>query len=191
MDWNGPKISFWSYLEDAEMTEQQRRRGSGSDEEFWQEQRVAARYGVGMKLDRATGDDEYAEQPEPAPFGYLLTLDLYGCNVTMLADLGRAYAFLETLVCNLGVEKQAPPFVFLSPPEYTDKVGITGWVPLIESGIQVHTLQPRHYVSVVIYCCRQINESRVEGVARAFFEPHAVECKQIAVGRRYRWQDGW
>ena len=133
------------------------------------------------------GDDEYAERTPP--FGYLLTLDLYGCKETYLCDLGRAYAFLETLVCNLGVNKQAPPSVFLSPPEYTDKVGITGFVPLIESGIQIHTLQPRRYVSIVIFCCRKINEKTVKAIAQTFFEPHGIETKQIECGRKYYWVD--
>ncbi len=142
-----------------------------------------------MKFDSATGDDAYGERDDPAPFGYLMTLDLYACRPTTLADIGLVYGFLEMLVLKLGVKKQAPPFVFLSPPEYTDKVGITAWVPLIESGIQVHTLQPRRYVSVVIYCCRKIDQGLVSNIARGFFDPREVSVMQIECGRKYHWWD--
>jgi S-adenosylmethionine/arginine decarboxylase-like enzyme len=160
------------------MTE--RRRGQGATEEFYARARARGDW---------DGDDEYASRDSPPPFGYLLALDLYGCKDIYLCDLGRAYGFLEALVLNLGVQKQAPPAVFLSPPEYTDKVGISGWVPLIESGIQLHTLQPRRYASVVIFCCRPINEKAVREVAKGFYEPSGIESRRIVCGHRYYWAE--
>jgi len=154
------------------MPESQRSRGSGSTAEYY----------TGWN-----GDDGYAEQPAPAPFGYLLALDLYGCRDIYLCDIGRAYGFLEALVAALGVHKQAPPYVVLSPSEYEDKVGISGWVPLIESGIQIHTIQRKHYVSIVIHCCRKINDRIVRDIANTFFEPRDCVSQNMTCGKKYNW----
>jgi S-adenosylmethionine decarboxylase len=149
-----------------------RRRGSGSTEEYH-----------AMAWD---GDDGYVEQrPQVPPFGYMLTLDLYDCNAMALDDIRRVYAFLETLVHRLGMTKQAPPFVFLSPPEFPDKAGVSGWVPLIESGIQIHTLTPCRFVSVDVYCCRKFNIHEVQEVAQAFFNPAAIDVNEITRGAKY------
>ena len=161
------------------MTDVMRRRGEGNTEEFY-----------AKALARPwNGDDGYVEQATPAPFGYLLALDLYDCKDTTLCDVGRAYGFLEAVVAALGVNKQAPPYVVISPPEYIDKVGITGWVPLIESGIQIHTIQPRRYVSIVVHCCRKINERAIRDIASSFFEPRDCVSQTITCGKKYRWGD--
>lgn len=138
------------------------------------------------RLEGWDGDDGYVEaEPRPAPFGYLLTLDLYDCHPRHLSDLRRVYAFLDGLVAALGMTKQAPPFVFLSPAEFPDKAGISGWVPLIESGIQIHTLQPRRFVSVDIYCCRRFDQAKVCELARLFFDPLDIEINEIERGKKY------
>ena len=41
------------------------------------------------------------------------------------------------------MEKQAPPSIFRSDAtRFPDKAGLSGWVPLIESSIVIHTLDP-------------------------------------------------
>lgn len=123
--------------------------------------------------------------PPAKPFGYLLTLDLYGCLPGVCDDLDACYNFLEALVAALAMSKQAPPFIFRSPTEYPDKAGLSGWVPLIESGIQIHTLTPKNFISVDIYCCREFDKDRVVSVARKFFSPREIEMTQIARGLKY------
>ncbi len=149
------------------------------------DQRVAARRGAAFNT--VTGDDGYAERAEPAPFGYQLLLDLYGCNEKTLCDINRVYAFLEMLVGELGMTKQAPPFVFLSPPEFLDKQGISGWVPLIESGIQIHTLVQKRFVSVDVYCCRKFNADTVRTIAKTVFEANVIDMTEVHRGRKYRY----
>ncbi len=122
---------------------------------------------------------------DPQPFGYLLTLDLYGCKDGVSDDLARCYEFLETLVKELGMHMQAPPFIFRSPTDYPDKAGLSGWVPLIESGIQIHTLTPKNFVSVDVYCCHHFDSKKVISVAHDFFDPKAVEMNQVARGLKY------
>jgi len=122
---------------------------------------------------------------DPVPFGYLLTLDLYGCRAGVCDDLSFCYDFLCSLVKNLGMTMQAPPFVFRSPPEYKDKAGLSGWVPLIESGIQIHTLIPKNFISVDIYCCHEFETGKVIALAKQLFEPKAIEMNQVPRGLKY------
>lgn len=123
---------------------------------------------------------------KPAPFGYLLTLDLYGCKPGACDDLDLCYRFLETLVAELGMSVQAPPFIFKSDQvKFPDKAGLSGWVPLIESGIQIHTLSPKNFVSIDIYCCRHFSSERLVGVAHDFFAQQAVEMNYIERGLKY------
>lgn len=123
--------------------------------------------------------------PNVEPFGHLLTLDLYGCKAGACDDLSLCYDFLERLVAELGMTKQAPPFIFRSPAQYPDKAGLSGWVPLIESGIQIHTLSPKNFISIDIYCCREFASEHVTGIAQEFFAPRKVEMNRIARGLKY------
>ena len=132
------------------------------------------------------GDDGYVEEPPRSrPFGYLMMLDLYHCNQAYLGDIRRAYAFLEALAHALRMTKQSPPFVFLSPPEFADKVGISGWLPLIESGIQIHTVIGQRFVSVDIYCCRRFDQNKAREIAKLFFSPLEIEINEIERGSKY------
>ena len=132
------------------------------------------------------GDDEYAERKAPAPFGYLLAVDLYECESEHLDDVGFIYEFLETLVRRMGMIKQAPPFVFLSPPGFPDKAGVSGWVPLIESGIQIHTVAPARFVSLDVYCCRRVEHDVVLHIAAQFFRPAHHGWAELERGTRWK-----
>lgn len=119
------------------------------------------------------------------PFGYLLTLDLYGCIKGATDDLTLCYDFLEALVGGLKMTMQAPPFIFRSPLQYPDKAGLSGWVPLIESGIQIHTLTPKNFVSIDIYCCHHFDSAGITELAKRFFAPREVEMNEIVRGMKY------
>ena len=87
-------------------------------------------------------------------FGQSLHVDLYDVDPGRCDDIGFCYALLDELAGHLGMHKQAPPFVFRSPSaEFPDKAGLSGWVPLIESGISIHTLTLTGFASVDIYTC--------------------------------------
>jgi S-adenosylmethionine/arginine decarboxylase-like enzyme len=69
---------------------------------------------------------------------------------------------LDDLTIRLGMHKQAPPFIFRSPAsEFPDKAGLSGWVPLIESGISIHTLTLTGFVSIDIYTCGRLDAAQV------------------------------
>ncbi|MBX9626142.1 MAG: S-adenosylmethionine decarboxylase [Gemmataceae bacterium] len=94
----------------------------------------------------------------PSVFGRSLHADFYQVDRHRCDDIGFFYQFLDDLTAHLGMHQQAPPFVFRSPAaDYPDKAGLSGWVPLIESGISVHTLTVTGFVSVDIYTCGAID----------------------------------
>jgi S-adenosylmethionine/arginine decarboxylase-like enzyme len=127
-----------------------------------------------------------ARLPPVEPFGYLLTLDLYGCRDGVCNDLALCYRFLEALVAELRMTMQAPPFVFKSDHvRYPDKEGLSGWVPLVESGIQIHTLAPKNFISIDVYCCRKFSDGDIVKLAQGYFDCKAVEMNRIKRGVKY------
>ncbi len=120
------------------------------------------------------------------PFGYLLTLDLYGCKEGACDDINLCYQFLEDLVRKLKMSKQSPPFIFRSDgTKYPDKAGLSGWVPLIESGIQIHTLTPKNFISIDVYSCGKFSTEHIGDFAKNYFSAKEVETNFIERGVKY------
>lgn len=119
------------------------------------------------------------------PFGYGLYIDLYNCNSEILDDLGRCYSFLEYLVMKLKMKKQSPPYIFRSPIEFPDKAGLSGWIPLIESGIQLHTLIPKKFASLDVYSCGKFDKEKIVKEAKKFFKSTKVEIQYLHRGVEY------
>lgn len=120
------------------------------------------------------------------PFGYLLTLDLYGCKEGLCDDLSFCYKFLEDIVEKLKMHKQSPPFIFKSDEKkYPDKAGLSGWVPLIESGIQIHTLTPKNFISVDIYSCAEFSTENIKEFVQEYFSCAEVEVNYMERGVKY------
>lgn len=120
------------------------------------------------------------------PFGHLLTLDLYGCKEGVCDDLSLCYHFLEDIVVELKMKKQSPPFIFRSDAVlYPDKAGLSGWVPLIESGIQIHTLVPKNFISIDVYSCGKFTTENIEKFVQNYFECKEVEINYIERGVKY------
>ena len=122
----------------------------------------------------------------PEPFGYLMTLDLYECKEETVDDLDLCYHFLEEMVAFLKMEQQAPPFIFHSDrKKYPDKAGLSGWIPLIESGIQIHTLIPKNFISIDVYSCSSFSTEGVEKFVTKWFNPERIEKAFIERGTLY------
>ncbi len=119
-------------------------------------------------------------------FGYEMLLDLYGCKPGACDDLTLCYNFLDEIVGFLGMEKQAPPSIFRSDAtRFPDKAGLSGWVPLIESSIVIHTLTPKDFITVDIYCCREFDQKKAEEFCRRFFVPKKVDAQFVERGLKY------
>ena len=119
-------------------------------------------------------------------FGIELLLDLYDCKEGVCDDLTHCYNFLDEVVGFLGMEKQAPPHIFVSDAtRFPDKAGLSGWAPLIESSVVIHTLSPKNYISLNIYCCREFDVEKAVEFSRKFFEPERVESQVVERGKTY------
>ena len=119
-------------------------------------------------------------------FGYQQLLDLYDCKAGACDDLTLCYEFLVAVVRRLKMEQQSPPFIFRSDGDkYPDKAGLSGWIPLIESGIQIHTLTPKNFISIDIYSCRKFNPDDVRPLIHEFFLPQRVDEQFLERGVEY------
>ncbi|KKP56136.1 MAG: S-adenosylmethionine decarboxylase proenzyme [Parcubacteria group bacterium GW2011_GWC1_34_10] len=120
------------------------------------------------------------------PFGHLMTVDLYGCRKGVCDNLDLCYQFMEDIVNKLKMKKQSPPFIFRSDNEiYPDKAGLSGWVPLIESGVQIHTLIPKNFISIDVYSCKKFSTKDIEEFTKNYFSAKEVEVNFVERGVKY------
>ncbi len=90
------------------------------------------------------------------------------------------------MVTELGMEKQAPPNIFRSDGvRFPDKAGLSGWAPLIESSVVIHTLTPKDYISIDVYCCKAFDLEKAKDVCRKFFAPKKIDEQYIERGLEY------
>ena len=119
-------------------------------------------------------------------FGYQLLLDLYDCKPGACDDLSLCYQFLDEIVSDLGMEKQSPPSIFRSDAaRFPDKAGLSGWAPLIESSVVIHTLSPKNYISIDVYCCKCFSLEMAKKVCQKFFAPKKIDEQYIERGLDY------
>jgi S-adenosylmethionine decarboxylase len=106
---------------------------------------------------------------EATAFGRSLHIDCFGVPRRRCDDLAFCYRFLEDLALHLGMQAQAPPFLFRSPDAFPAKAGLSGWIPLIESGISIHTLIERGFVTIDVYTCGPLQcDATIDFVVRRF-----------------------
>jgi len=126
------------------------------------------------------------QQNNNQAFGHQLLLDLYDCKEGVCDDLNLCYRFLDELVEDLGMEKQAPPNIFRSDEKrFPDKAGLSGWVPLIESSIVIHTLTPKSFISIDIYCCKSFDRNKAKDTCLRFFNPRKIDDQYVKRGLEY------
>jgi len=120
------------------------------------------------------------------PFGYELLLDLYECKKGACDDLTLCYNFLEEIVRVLKVDPQSPPFIFRTDGKrFPDKAGLSGWVPLVESGVQIHTLTPKDFISIDVYSCRQFDREPLKAFVQRTFAPKRMDEQFLERGADY------
>jgi S-adenosylmethionine decarboxylase len=125
------------------------------------------------------------------PFGYSYLIDMHGCKPGSADDMELTYRFLERLVVLLDMTPMSPPFVIHAPRDrqgnelFTDKAGVSGWVPLVESGIQIHSLEPSHFITLDVYSCKPFDPRTVWEFAKQTFEFASAEEHYIERGIHY------
>lgn len=113
-------------------------------------------------------------------------LDLYDCDAEHLEDLQYTYHLLDSVTDAIKMSKQSPPSVFLSDVKrYPDKAGISGWVPLIESGLMIHTLVPTRAVFMDLFSCRKFSTATVQKTFQRAFGARRVDAHFVERGKRY------
>lgn len=117
-------------------------------------------------------------------FGIHLMLDCYDCAAEVLDDITACYDFLDQLVEVIGAVKQTQPYVFRTPPEFVGKQGLSGWVPIVESGISVHTLTESRFVSLDVYSCKRFDNDLIISSTADFLQPHKISANLVLRGRR-------
>jgi S-adenosylmethionine decarboxylase len=128
---------------------------------------------------------DYSEFEKSKAFGFHLMLDCYDCSAEKLDNIDACYEFLERLVDEIGAEKQTLPYVFRTPEHFKGKEGLSGWVPIVESGISIHTLTGSRFVSIDVYSCRPFNNDKIMEFTQYFFEPTEIEPNFVLRGKKY------
>ena len=124
------------------------------------------------------------------PFGYSYLLDMYHCREGAADDLELHYRFLENLVDEIGMTRMSQPVVMHGPRNkgveiYPEKAGVSGWVPLIKSGIQIHSLEPSRFITLDVYSCNKFDQTIVYNFAKKYFEFTTSEEHFIERGMFY------
>lgn len=124
------------------------------------------------------------------PFGYSYLLDMYGCRAGAADDMELTYRFLERVVDRIGMTRMSQPIVIHGPTKdgkelYPMKAGVSGWVPLIESGIQIHSIEPTHFITLDVYSCNNFDKTIIFDYARECFGFTHFEEKYFPRGTGY------
>lgn len=127
----------------------------------------------------------YSDSDKRRAFGFHLMLDCYNCAPEKLDDISACYGFLDNLVVEIGAEKQTQPYIFRTPERFREKRGLSGWVPVVESGISIHTLTDTRFVSLDVYSCHEFDHDRIISFTDEFFGPSDIDVTFALRGRRH------
>ncbi|MDD1750711.1 MAG: S-adenosylmethionine decarboxylase [Methanothrix sp.] len=58
-------------------------------------------------------------------------------------------------------------------------------MPLIESGVQIHTLTKKKFITIDVYSCKRFEEEKIADFASRFFSPLEIDVHFIERGRKY------
>lgn len=121
---------------------------------------------------------------DDAPWGFQLIIDCFGCSHEACCDLDRGYEFLDKICVYLKMTKQTQPYIFKTcETAFPGRPGYSGWVPIIESGIQIHTSAYNQFISVDVYSCRPFDQGDVVQFTRDWFKPAHVETAFLHRGK--------
>ena len=96
------------------------------------------------------------------PWGYSYHLDCWNCQHT--DDLEVVYRYLEKLVYLLDMNLTGSIYLVHGPVDfiyskriekYPNNAGISGFAPLIQSGVTIHTVNKTGFVTIDIYSCKE------------------------------------
>ncbi len=119
-------------------------------------------------------------------FGYELLLDCYGCKPEVCGELDHCYSYLNNMVDFIGMKKQEPPSIFRTDRKaFPDKAGLSGWVPLADSSIVIHTMSRKNFISIDVYSCKEFDPKKVIEFTRRYFAPEKIDKRFVLRGISY------
>jgi len=124
------------------------------------------------------------------PFGYSYYLDMYNCREVAADELELHYRFLVRVVDKIVMTRMSQPVVMHGPTRngveiYPDKAGVSGWVPLIESGIQIHSMEPKRFITLDVYSCNKFDAEIIYNYAKECFGFDSHEEHTFVRGKKY------
>ena len=129
---------------------------------------------------------EEADPVESTPWGYQLIVDCFGCSEEICCDLERGYEFLDQICDFLEMTKQTQPYIFKTCEKtFPGLPGYSGWIPIIESGIQIHTSANNHFVSIDVYSCKLFDHAAVQKFTMDWFSPEGIDTRYFYRGRDF------
>ena len=139
------------------------------------------------------------------PFGYSLMIDMYDCCPYALDDLELHYRLLEELVEWLGMTKMTTPYAvhapctferveydgyvgYLRTETYDSKRGVSSWVGLVESGLQIHSCVQSKFSTIDIYSCNDFRDkiTEIKGFLRDKMKFKDYEEILVVRGTKYK-----
>lgn len=124
------------------------------------------------------------------PFGYSYLVDLYDCRDGVASNMELHYRFLERLVEKLEMVPMNLPIVVNVPTKngvdlFPDKSGCSAWVALITSGIQIHSVEPKRFITIDCYSCNEFDYNMVREFAMETFGAKTFEDHYVVRGTKY------
>lgn len=144
------------------------------------------------------------------PFGFSYLLDMYDCRQGACDDLELHYRFLEKLVHDLGMIPMTVPYVVHAPVEfksrvlldtgsalsgndliterierYPDKAGVSGWIALVTSGIQIHSCEPKRFSTIDVYSCNKFEKDIIKEICKQALGFTECEDHWVERGTKY------
>ncbi|MDI6722493.1 MAG: adenosylmethionine decarboxylase [Candidatus Aenigmarchaeota archaeon] len=109
-------------------------------------------------------------------FGPHLTMDLYGCDKSVLNDEKFVHNFLNELPDLIGMHKISQPQITKYPgrQDSFDKGGISAFILIAESHITLHTFIAQNHAFIDIFSCRDFDIEKAEKYIRKKFRPARI-----------------
>lgn len=131
---------------------------------------------------------------ESKPFGFSYLVDAYDCLPGACDDLELHYRFLQELVFRIDMTPMGNPITIHAPVRfegkqrieiYPDKAGVSAWIPLVESGAQIHSCEPANFSSLDCYSCNEFDKALVWEIFQEYFGFKDYEDNWIVRGKKY------
>jgi S-adenosylmethionine decarboxylase len=118
-------------------------------------------------------------------FGVHLMVDGYGCDPSVLEDMGLIYNFLDDYPAKMDMTKIMPPYVFRYIGSVPEDWGISGFVLIAESHISVHTFPDKRYLSVDMFSCKPFDTQQAVETIQKYFKIQKYEMKVLDRGQEF------